>query len=88
MRMHDFEVLCTTTLNSNESAFVDLVAKRLQISREMAIRKAVAFFSAQCVPTQSAKKRPSNIFRSMCTHTRRGTVRKAAKKIQGNKGGY
>ena len=49
----ELDILCTPSFSPEESEAIDSVALKLGIAREEVIRKAVQFFAAQCVPTQS-----------------------------------
>ena len=46
------KILCTPKFTGKESASIDNAAKALHTTREDIVRKAVAYFSAKCVPTQ------------------------------------
>lgn len=46
------KVLCTPDFTAREFAEIDATAKRLDTSREDVVRRAVALYSAMCVPTQ------------------------------------
>ena len=46
------KVLCVPEFTTREHAQLDEAAKRLNLPLEDVVRRAVAFFSAKCVPTQ------------------------------------
>ena len=46
------KILCTPDFTDAELAAIDKAAAALHTTREELVRKAVAFFSAKCVPTQ------------------------------------
>lgn len=52
------EILCEVKFPPRETKRLDALAARLGITPELAVRRAVAFFSAQCVPTQRKAKKP------------------------------
>lgn len=72
------EILCTPKFDSEESSAVDAIATLLGISREDAVREAVKFFAAECVPTHKANGKPNPSSCRMCAHTRRGHARACA----------
>lgn len=72
------EILCTPKFSNADNKTIDLLAATLGISREAAVREAVKFFCAKCVPTHSAKKVRSFFSLRKCAHTRM-PLRKAAR---------
>lgn len=73
------EVLCTPYFSEAQSAELDALADKLGLSRAEVVRKAVRFFSAKCVPTHSAKMARRAFSSTVCTHTSRERLRKAAR---------
>ena len=50
------DILCEIdNIPDDDSAQLDAIAHDLGITREEAIRRAVAFYAAECVPTQRAE---------------------------------
>lgn len=47
-----FEVLCATYFPASEAAAIDEAARKLSMTPDELVRKAVGFFIGQCVPTQ------------------------------------
>ena len=48
------KILCTPDFTEAEKAAIEKTAALLHITPEELVRKAVAYFSALCVPTQGA----------------------------------
>ena len=49
------KILCRPSFTDNEIAAIDDAAKRLGMTREEVVRRAVSLFASACVPTQSRK---------------------------------
>lgn len=49
------EILCRPSFTDEEIASIDAQAKRLGMTREEFVRRAVSLFASACVPTQSRK---------------------------------
>ena len=49
------EILCRPSFTDEEIASIDAQAKRLGMTREEFVRRAVYLFASACVPTQSRK---------------------------------
>ena len=64
------EILCTPKFSNADNKTIDLLAATLGISREAAVREAVKFFCAKCVPTHRPKTLRRFFSLSKCTHTR------------------
>ena len=49
------KILCRPSFTDEEIAALDAAAKRLGMTREEVVRRAVSLFASACVPTQSRK---------------------------------
>lgn len=47
-----FEVLCAPYFPASEAAALDEAARKMSVTPDELVRKAVGFFIDQCVPTQ------------------------------------
>lgn len=55
------KILCTQYFNQKELQGIDTYAALHGMTREEVVRKAVAFFASQCVPTHSRKAKVSRM---------------------------
>lgn len=76
------DILCTPEFTDADNKTIDLLAATLGVSRESAVRKAVKFFCAKCVPTHSAFPGCTASSLSMCAHTRRPARPRAARGVK------
>ena len=70
------EILCVTSFTSREAVELEKAASELGISKEVLIRNAVRYFSAECVPTQKATKGQPLASPAECVPTPAATQRK------------
>ena len=50
------KILCRPSFTDEEIASIDAQAKRLGMTREEFVRRAVYLFASTCVPTQHSRK--------------------------------
>ena len=48
-----FEILCESYFSADEVDAIEQASKKLNLTTEDLIRRAVKFFASRCVPTQS-----------------------------------
>lgn len=51
------EILCRPLFTANEIAAIDRIAKSANMTHSEVVRRAVALFSAKCVPTHSRRSK-------------------------------
>lgn len=51
------DILCEVKFNQEEEAALEDAVKRLGMTKEEVVRKAVKIFAAQCVPTHPAPRK-------------------------------
>jgi hypothetical protein len=51
------DILCEVKFNPKEEAALDSAARRLGMTKEEVVRKAVKVFATQCVPTHLAPRK-------------------------------
>lgn len=75
------EILCTPDFTNADNKMIDRIATTLGVSRESAIRRAVKFFAAKCVPTHLTLPGAS-LSHGVCvpTHAARRVRRATARK--------
>lgn len=70
--MPKLKILCTTKLTTDEAFDVESIAINKGVAPEDVIRAAVAYFCAQCVPTQDGESAPEisplSFLRNVCPH--------------------
>lgn len=55
----ELKILCTPTFSADEIKMIDACAKSHGLTREEFVRRAVDYFSRECVPTQLSEAKPS-----------------------------